>query len=271
MATNGNLQDIELSYVFNEKLKKEKQIGFIILSSDQTLPLEMREIIDVPNVVIYEAKQDVVAVPKLLTKEILAQQREHIAGSAALINSRRASDVVAYGCTSGAMGVGSDVIAEMIHTVLPNAKVTDPLLAAVVALKTLNCKRIAFISPYPKGVNENMVEAFRGYGFEVPVAGRFHQEGVNPTYAGPLISPESIAEAVMNVGSNPEVEAVFVSCTQMRFAALVDETEKKLGKPIITSNLALCWHALRLAGCHDSINGRGRLFRIDFTEGGING
>ena len=74
-----------------------------------------------PGVAVYEAKQAVVPLPPLLTKEVLAQQKEDISASAALINSRRMPDVVAYGCTSGAMGVGSNVIADMVHEAVPNA------------------------------------------------------------------------------------------------------------------------------------------------------
>lgn len=266
METYENLRDILLSYDFNPALKGEKQIGFIILSSDQTLPLEIRELIDVPGVVVYEAKQEVVAIPQLLTKEVLAQQKEHISGTASLINSRRKPDVVAYGCTSGAMGVGSNIIADMVHEALPEAKVTDPLLAAVKALRALNCHKIAFISPYPQGVNENMIAAFEEYGFDIPVSGRFHRDGINPTYAGPFIAPESIKKAVIAVGSRPEVEAVFISCTQMRFATMIEETEQEVGKPIVTSNQALCWHALRLSGCHQAIEGRGVLFRTSLVE-----
>ena len=157
---NVNLRDMELPYVFNEELENEKQIGFIILSSDQTLPIEMYELINVPGVAVYEAKQAVVPLPPLLTKEVLAQQKEDISASAALINSRRMPDVVAYGCTSGAMGVGSNVIADMVHEAVPNAKVTDPLLAAIEALRVLQCSKVAFISPYPQGVNANMIAAF---------------------------------------------------------------------------------------------------------------
>ena len=69
---NVNLRDMELPYVFNEELENEKQIGFIILSSDQTLPIEMYELINVPGVAVYEAKQAVVPLPPLLTKEVLA-------------------------------------------------------------------------------------------------------------------------------------------------------------------------------------------------------
>ncbi|WP_411431441.1 hypothetical protein [Sinorhizobium meliloti] len=46
----------------------------------------------------------------------------------------------------------------------------------------------------------------------------------------------------------------------MRAAGVIAELEKEIGKTIITSNQALCWHALRLSGCQHIVPGRGRLF-----------
>jgi maleate isomerase len=58
------------------------------------------------------------------------------------------------------------------------------------------------------------------------------------------------------------VDAVFVSCTSLRIAELVPELESKIGKPVISSNFAMAWHALRLAGVDDCEPQRGRLFAL---------
>jgi maleate isomerase len=44
-------------------------------------------------------------------------------------------------------------------------------------------------------------------------------------------------------------------------ARIVEEVEAKLGKPVTSSNHALAWHMLRLAGYSAPLKGRGRLFQ----------
>ena len=60
----------------------------------------------------------------------------------------------------------------------------------------------------------------------------------------------------------PEADAVFISCTALRTADVIEDIEAALGKPIVTSNQALAWHALRLMGYEDSVPGLGRLFTL---------
>jgi maleate isomerase len=38
--------------------------------------------------------------------------------------------------------------------------------------------------------------------------------------------------------------------------------EAQLGKPVTSSNHAMAWHALRIAGYADPVAGYGRLFRV---------
>jgi len=76
------------------------------------------------------------------------------------------------------------------------------------------------------------------------------------------IDTASLRAAVERLGQNPDVEAVFVSCTSLRIAGLVPELEARIGKPVISSNFAMAWHALRLAGVEDREPERGRLFAL---------
>ena len=66
----------------------------------------------------------------------------------------------------------------------------------------------------------------------------------------------------MSVGSHTEVETVFLSCTSLRLTDEVDDIESELGKPVTSSNHALIWHALRLAGVSEPIDGYGSLYQL---------
>ena len=55
---------------------------------------------------------------------------------------------------------------------------------------------------------------------------------------------------------------MFISCTALRAAGIIPELERELGKPVAASNYAMAWHALRLAGYGDAVQGVGRLFTL---------
>ena len=93
----------------------------------------------------------------------------------------------------------------------------------------------------------------------MPAMGSFNHENDNEVAR---ISPASIRAAVLDLGDNDGVDAVFVSCTSLRLASFVDELEAELGKPVTSSNHALAWHCLRLAGYTDPVPGFGRLMRV---------
>ena len=59
----------------------------------------------------------------------------------------------------------------------------------------------------------------------------------------------------------PDAEAVFVSCGALRSVEVIDEIEAVVDKPVVTSNQAMLWHCLRLAGIDDRLDGMGRLTR----------
>jgi maleate isomerase len=48
----------------------------------------------------------------------------------------------------------------------------------------------------------------------------------------------------------------------LRIAELIPELEARIGKPVISSNFAMAWHALRLAGVEDREPHLGRLFAL---------
>jgi len=58
-----------------------------------------------------------------------------------------------------------------------------------------------------------------------------------------------------------DVDSIFTSCGALRSLYIVDRLEQKLGKPVICSNQAMIWDALRLAGINDRIDDYGRLMR----------
>jgi maleate cis-trans isomerase len=73
------------------------------------------------------------------------------------------------------------------------------------------------------------------------------------------ISPESIRQVVLDLGSSEEVDTIFISCTNLRALSILEELENELDKPVISSNAALGWHCLRLAQVNEHLPHYGRL------------
>ena len=80
------------------------------------------------------------------------------------------------------------------------------------------------------------------------------------------ISAPTIRQAALELGRLDAVDAVFVACTSLRVADSIVELERELNKPVTSSNHALAWHCLRLAGYVDPVPGFGRLFRRRLRE-----
>jgi maleate cis-trans isomerase len=56
-----------------------------------------------------------------------------------------------------------------------------------------------------------------------------------------------------------DADAYFISCANIRSIDVIEVLERDLGKPVITSNQAAFWRALRMAGVNDVIPALGSL------------
>jgi len=58
-----------------------------------------------------------------------------------------------------------------------------------------------------------------------------------------------------------DADALFVSCTALPALEILDEVEKKISKPVFSSNQTLIWDTIRSAGYKPSVEGYGKLLR----------
>ena len=72
------------------------------------------------------------------------------------------------------------------------------------------------------------------------------------------ISPVDIKDAAVSL-CHPEADLVLISCTSLRASLVIDEIEKAIGKPVVSSNQALAWHSLKLVNYPKPIKGFGVL------------
>ena len=124
------------------------------------------------------------------------------------------------------------------------------------AFATLGVKKISILTPYIRSVNTEMAAYFEGRGLDVlNIAGFELASDADMT----AVSTESIYRAAIEI-CHPQSELLFISCTALRAAQVVERIEATLDKPVVTSNQALVWHALELIGKPYSVTGFGSLF-----------
>jgi len=236
-------------------------LGLLVLETDQTIEDEFRFLLPERGVALYGARLHNDA---KITPETLAEMEARVVPTVNLLPAAVDLGVIGFACTSGALVIGEGKIAERVREARPAVPVTDPVTAARAALDALKVRRIALLTPYVRRINESLRDAFCARGMEIPVMGSFNQEDDNVVAR---IAPQSIADAIIGLGASDSCDGVFVSCTSLRVARIVEEVEAKLGKPVTSSNHALAWHMLRLAGYSAPLNGRGRLFQEPLAAG----
>lgn len=231
-------------------------IGLIVLASDQTIEHEFRRLLGIDGVALYQSR---IMNDSRITPQTLKAMEMRIADATDVILPGMPLDVVAFACTSASMVIGEEQVFEQIRAVRPEVACTTPITAAFAALDAFKARRIALLTPYRDDVNRTIRTYIEQRGIEVPVMGSFHEEDDRRACR---IAETSIRDAAIALGRDERADAVFVSCTSLRLAGVVAEIEATLGKPVTSSNHALAWHCLRLAGIDDRRDDAGRLFQL---------
>jgi maleate isomerase len=233
------------------------RIGLIVLATDYTIEHEWRRIMsDLDGVALYESR---IFNDSRITPETLRAMEPRIAEAAGVILPGDDLDVVAYGCTSASMAIGEEKVFENIRSVRAGVRCTTPITAAFAAFRAFGARRIGVLTPYRADVNQIVADYIRARGFDVPVFGSFNEENDAKVAR---ISPAAVKAGIDAIRQRAAVDAVFVSCTSVRLAEAAADIENDIGLPVTSSNHAMAWHALRLAGVDDRMPQFGRLFTL---------
>ena len=245
-----------LPFETSQIIGSRARIGLVVLATDYTIEHEMRMLVNLPGVDIYHAR---IANSPNISPDSLREMEPLITATAELILPGDTLDVLAYACTSASVVLGTSTVAKNLNAAKPEAKTTNPAFAAFEAFAALGAKRIAVLTPYAKNVNAMVQKSLEDVGFDVPVFGSFN-EPHDPTVAA--IDSQSLKTGIAQITEGQDVDAIFISCTSVRIVADVAAIETELDIPVTSSNHALAWHCLRLAGVDDKQPELGRLFSL---------
>tara|TARA_B110000014_G_scaffold30791_1_gene19277 strand:- start:251 stop:997 length:747 start_codon:yes stop_codon:yes gene_type:complete len=229
------------------------RIGLIALASDFMIEKDFINVIKDKNIDFFVNR---IECYNPLTRENLIKMSEKVTEVTKDILPDEKIDCVVYACTSGTIAAGYNSIEKKVKIAKPEAKVTTPSTAAIKALKKLKIQKLSIFTPYSKRLNDEVVEYFKKENFEVTSNSYFDIESdidigkVDQNYLYEVLSKIDLKDA----------DALFVSCTALPVLPIIDKLEKKLNKPVLSSNQALIWDTLENIGKNNSVKGFGKLF-----------
>ena len=233
------------------------RIGVITLASDYTIEAEMQWLLGhVDGLGLFCSR---IANDDLITPDTLRAMEQRLSDVATNLLRGGQLDVIAFGCTSASMAIGEERVFQRIRETRPDVACTTPITAAFAAFRAFDAKRIAVLTPYRADVNQIVADYITANGFQIPIFGSFNEPS---DAAVATITPTSVCTAVQRLVDGADVDAVFVSCTSVRLARVVADLEQRIGLPVTSSNHAMAWHALRLAGIRTSLPHLGRLYTL---------
>src|SRR5215212_3000681 len=235
------------------------RIGLITLASDSSVLPEYARVMP-EDVAVYAAP---IVLPRgEVTAPALAEMLEgdQLERAAELLVWTDV-DIIVFACTTGSLvhGVGWDrEVAARIARASGRRAATTTTTAVLGALEALGATSLAVATPYLEELNVIERQFLEASGFAVvSIAGL----GCATDAEIGKLEPVDAVSLVERVDT-PEADAVFISCTNFHCLPAIASLERQLGKPVVTSNLAGAWAALRQIGVEDPIPGYGQLLLL---------
>lgn len=238
------------SYQLTDKIGTKATLGLIVLQPDETIEHDMRRMLPMEDVTLYVSR---IPSEVEVSNDSLAAMRADLPTAARLMPRGLRLDAVGYGCTSASSVIGPAAIADLIHDGCDTGAVTEPLSALIAACRHLGITRIGFLSPYIEDVSATLRAALAKAGVESPVFGSF-DEAVEANVA--RIDGPSIIAAAKTLADQGGIEALFLSCTNLRTLDVIDRIEAETGLTVLASNQVLAWHMGQITGFEPAPFGR---------------
>ena len=241
---------------FTAKFKKNlnPKAGLIALSTDQTIEGDFNNICkNLPLDIFINRIHN----QNPLTKENLLKMEDDLESAANKILPEEKLNTIAYGCTSGTIAIGEENVKKKILLAKPGCYVTTPVTSAIKAFNEMNIKKIAVFTPYPESVNKTIFEYFTKKNINIL---SFTSLNLDLDSDIAKVDPKYLLDSLTKLDT-ADADALFISCTALPVLKILDDLEKKIQKPVLSSNQTLIWDTIRSIGYKSSIKGYGKLLR----------
>jgi maleate cis-trans isomerase len=182
--------------------------------------------------------------------------KPQLAEAAAALSDVRPA-IIVFHCTANSMENGLAHEAAIVETIQQASGCKTITTAEAIREAFARCaiKKLVLISPYVQATNQHEVSYLSEAGFTV-----LHELGLALESQGyGSVTPEEWIR-VVNENTRPDADGYFLSCTNTRMIEAIEELERSLGKPVVSSNQATLWACLKRLGIAHQDKRLGRLF-----------
>jgi maleate cis-trans isomerase len=150
-------------------------------------------------------------------------------------------DLIVFHCTHTSMKEGADGEARIIDLIQKTTGIEALSTSSLVkdALRALGIKRLVVLSPYLS--NADIISYLSAAGFTVVKDVALRCKSAADFEA---VTPQRWLE-LASENDTPEVDGIFLSCTNTTQIEAVTAIEEALGKPVVNSNQAVLWGCLK--------------------------
>ena len=233
--------------------KHNPRVGLITLASDFRIEKDFNNVIYGKDIDLYCNR---IKCYNPLTNETLKKMADDIPKVTEDILPDQNLDCVAYGCTSGTIAAGYQLIHDKVNLAKPNTKVSTPITSAINALKSLKIKRLSIFTPYTDEINQSVINYFKKENIEIDEL--FYFDIASDLDIG-KVDPQYVFDTLQKIDLTKS-DALFVSCTALPVLSVINELEKKINKVVLSSNQTLIWDTLKKINYKKEIVGYGELF-----------
>lgn len=221
-----------------------RRVGLIIPSSNRMVEQEMAHHYPA-GVVVHVNRLRMTGPQKVPLKQLLSRLTE---AAAALVDAK--CEVITFHCTANSTDDGAEGEAAILATLekAGTQRASSTATAVRRALDVYGARRIVLVTPYSQAVTDHEAEFFKGLDIEVLTAVG-HDLGNSDAYCA---APPSFWLEKTLAARHAKADLYFVSCANISAFDVIAELEKKLERPVISSNQAVVWdqiagHGLGLA------------------------
>ena len=170
-------------------------------------------------------------------------------------------DVILMAGTAGAFNGGPGFDQELIRRMEEFAPVpaTTTMSAVLAALDALRIRKLAVATSYIQPVDDSLAQALGAAGLEVVV---IRGMGIVNSIDMGDVPPDATYRFARQVLADADgADGCLISCGNLRSLEAIAPLEADFGLPVVTSNQAGLWQALRMSGiATHEVAGGGRLF-----------
>ena len=233
-------------------------IGVIVPSSDRTTEMDFHALCP-EGVAIYGSRMPLFETNDPKEKFEALRLMDVAIPSAAKLVADTEPDLIAFCCTTGSFlkGPGTD---EKIISIIKEETGIDAITtstALVEAIRHLGVTQIDLLTPYNPEIG-SLAADFLVKSIDSLTINNHRDLGIVSGLEKCKVSPFQVYKNAKDIASDKS-DALVISCTALQCVPIIDALERDIGKPVITSNFATVWLALKKLGIKEGLKEKGQL------------